>query len=174
MSHRWLGFRLTEGAIMFDQIVSETADRFGLPTTSVSAVARGILSLMTNECTGGPEGFLDHFRRAGLGDVITSWFGGKEGRTITPAHVEAALGTNTIDIFAASSGLTRAVVSTATAFLLPRLIAWATPNSVMPSIAALRAQLVKDSVSRAIPLDERRLERHDRPSVPGWLPWAAA
>ena len=160
---------------MLDQIITETATRFGLPTTSVAAVGRGLLSFLTNERTGGPEGFLDQFRRAGIAHLITSWFGGKEGRTITPSHVEAALGTNAIENVAASSGLTRPVASTAAAFMLPRMMAWLTPNGALPSVAALRAQILRDSVSRAIPLDERRIERRREPRRwPGWWPWAAA
>ena len=161
---------------MFDPIVNEAASRFGLPTTSVSAVAQGLLSLLTNERSGGPEGFLDLFRRAGLGDVITSWFGGKEGRPITPSHLESALGTGTIDTLAASSGLTRTVVSAAAAFMLPKLIGWLTPNGMFPSGAALRSQIANHTVRSAIPPVEPRMARaYDRRAGwPSWLPWAAA
>ena len=117
---------------MFEQPIREAASRFNLSTASLSAVVTGLLSLMSNERTGGPEGFVDRFRRAGLGDVITSWFGGKEGRTITPSHVESALGTDALDKMAVSSGLARATVSSAAAFLLPRLIGRLTPNGISP------------------------------------------
>ena len=115
---------------MFEQPIKEAAARLNLSTASLSAVVTGLLSLMSNERSGGPEGFVDRFRRAGLGDVITSWFGGKEGRTITPSHVESALGTDALDKLAVSSGLARATVSAAAAFLLPRLIGRLTPNGV--------------------------------------------
>jgi OmpA-OmpF porin, OOP family len=126
---------------MFEQLIKEAASRFGLSTASLSAVVTGLLSLMSNERTGGPQGFVDLFRRAGLGDVITSWFGGKEGRTITPSHVESALGTDALDKLAVSSGLARATVSSAAAFLLPRLIGRLTPNGVLPSSAGLLSQV---------------------------------
>ena len=65
-----------------------------MPAASVSALTRALVSLMTNERTGGPDGFVDLFRRVGLGDVITSWFGGNEGSPILRPHLEAALGSS--------------------------------------------------------------------------------
>jgi outer membrane protein OmpA-like peptidoglycan-associated protein/uncharacterized protein YidB (DUF937 family) len=155
---------------MFEHIVNETASRFGLSTGSVSALVRGLLSLITNERTGGPEGFVDLFRRAGLGEVITSWFGGKEGRAMTPSHLESTLGPSALDKLAASSGLTRAAVVSAAAFLLPKLIGWLTPNGVFPSSSALRSQ-VSSYVERPVSVPPHRVERG---GWPRWLPWAAA
>ncbi len=165
---------------MFEQLIKEAASRFNLSAASVSAMVTGLLSLMSNEQTGGPEGFVSLFRRAGVGDVITSWFGGREGRPLTPAHVESALGTSALDRLATSSGLTRSTVSAAAAFLLPRLIGRLTPNGALPSSAALQSQIA-DYVERpvAAPVDYRtgrvdeRIERHDEKAGWGWLPWAA-
>jgi hypothetical protein len=55
---------------MFDQLVRETAARFELPTSSVSALVRGLLSLMTDARSGGQR-FVDLFRQAGLGEAFT-------------------------------------------------------------------------------------------------------
>jgi OOP family OmpA-OmpF porin len=156
---------------MFEQLISETASRFNLSTTSVSAVVRGLLSLMTNERTGGPEGFVDLFRRAGLGDVITSWFGGKEGRAITPSHLESALGTSALDKLAGSSGLTRAAVTSALTFLLPKLIGRLTPSGFLPSSSALLSQVSNYIERPAVAAVE---DREERRGWPAWLPWAAA
>jgi OOP family OmpA-OmpF porin len=156
---------------MFEQLISETASRFNLSTTSVSALVRGLLSLMTNERTGGPEGFVDLFRRAGLGDVITSWFGGKEGRAITPSHLESALGTSALDKLAGSSGLTRAAVTSALTFLLPKLIGRLTPSGFLPSSSALLSQVSNYIERPAVAAVE---DREERRGWPAWLPWAAA
>ena len=121
---------------MFEQLINETASRFNLSAGSVTAVVTGILSMMTDQRKGGPEGFVDLFRRAGLGDVITSWFGGKEGRPVTSSHLEAALGGSALDKLTSSSGLARATVGSMAAFLLPRLIGRLTPNGVLPSNSA--------------------------------------
>src|SRR5262245_38465353 len=102
---------------MFEQLIAEAASHFNMSTTSVSALVRGLLPLMLNERTGGAEGFIEQFRRAGLGDLITSWFGGKEGRAITPTQLESALGSSALEKLTTSTGLTRSIVSSAAAFL---------------------------------------------------------
>jgi outer membrane protein OmpA-like peptidoglycan-associated protein len=143
---------------------------------------------MTNERTGGPEGFVELFRRAGIGDVITSWFGGREGRAMTPSHIESALGTSALDTLASSSGLTRGMVSSVAAFLLPRIVGRLTPNGVLPSSTSLRYQVAdyvdRPAVAPAAPRAERhdprterydgRMEREDTRPGWGWLLWATA
>jgi len=156
---------------MFEQLVSETASQFNVSTSSVATLNRGVLSMMTNERTGGTEGFMDLFRRAGLGDIISSWFGGREGRALTPSNVETALGTNTVDSMARSSGLTRTVASSALAFLLPKIISRLTPSGVFPSRNALLSQVSTDIERPVVTTVDRVAE--PRTGV-RWLPWAAA
>jgi outer membrane protein OmpA-like peptidoglycan-associated protein/uncharacterized protein YidB (DUF937 family) len=163
---------------MFDELINEAASRFNLSTTTISTLVRGVLGLMTNERTGGIDGFFDLFRHAGLGDVITSWFGGKEGRPVTASHIESAFGASAIDQLAAPSGLSRAATSGVLAFLVPRLLGILTPTGALPSTSAL-TQKVAGFVDRA---PERPLERGvplsapvvERESGLRWLPWAAA
>src|SRR5262245_31196694 len=118
---------------MFEQAVTETASRLSLPVAKVSTLLRELVALITNERTAGPEGFLEMFRRAGFGDVLTSWFGGNQGKTITAAHLESALGTATLDKMANASGLSRASATSALAMLLPKVIGRITPDNVLPS-----------------------------------------
>ena len=159
---------------MFEQLIKEAALRFNLSVASVSAIVTGLLAMMTNERTGGPEGFVDLFRRVGIGDLITSWFNGKEGRTITAPQVESALGTTALDKLATSSGLARATVSSVAAFVLPRMLSRLTPNGLLPSSAALKSQ-ISHYVDRPIERPAERLELEDREERAGsarWLPWA--
>jgi OOP family OmpA-OmpF porin len=152
---------------MFDQLVRETAARFELPTSSVSALVRGLLSLMTDARTGGQR-FVGLFRHAGLGETFTSWFGGQERKTISPASIESALGANVVDRLAASSGVARGVVGSVIAFLLPRMIGRLTPNGALPPNAALMSQ-VSSYLEPPVP------EPAVGPAAfPGWLGWAAA
>src|SRR5262245_41865265 len=164
---------------MFEQLIAEAESRLNLSAASVTALVRGLLSLMLSE-RGGADGFIDLFRRAGLGDVITSWFGGEEGRTLTAAHVESALGPTALDRLAASSGLTRVVVAPAAAFLLPRMIGRLTPNGVLPSNSEILSQVssyidepVVSPVARR-PLESRIVNRPHRAGWPSWLPLALA
>src|SRR6476619_2225997 len=147
---------------MFEQLVSEAASRLNLSTTTASGLVRGLLSLMTNERTRGIEGFADLFRRAGLGDVFSSWFGGKEGRGLSAANVESALGLPALDTLAASTGVSRAVTSSAVAFLLPKILGMLTPGGALPSNASLRSQL-----AGLIDRPERPIERPAEKPVAG-------
>ena len=153
---------------VFDRLVAETASRFNLSPVNVSSLLHGVLTLVMNERTGGPEGFVDLFRRVGLGDVLTSWFGGRAGRSMTPAQLESALGATVLDRLADSSGLTRASAASALAFLLPRLFGRLTPTGLLPSSAALRVR-IDDYLRRpAGAADYPPTQR-----LPPWLPWAA-
>jgi outer membrane protein OmpA-like peptidoglycan-associated protein/uncharacterized protein YidB (DUF937 family) len=157
---------------MFDELVNEAASRLSLPAAGISDLVRGLLALITNDRTGGPEGFADMFRRAGLGDVFTSWFSGKEGATITASDLETTLGTERIEPLATISGLTRASTTSAIAFLLPKLIGLLTPDGVFSSGSPLLSR-IPDFAERQTPTPTpaRTVARRGRTR---WLPWAAA
>ena len=121
---------------MFEQLVSEAASRFNISPASVSSLMRGLLALVADERSGGPEGFVNLFRHAALGDVVSSWFGGKEGRTITPAHLETVLGPSRIDTLAASSGLSRGTALSVLAFVIPKVVGRLTPGVRMLALNA--------------------------------------
>jgi outer membrane protein OmpA-like peptidoglycan-associated protein len=160
---------------MFEQLINEAASRFNLPIASVTALVRALLALMTNERTGGPQGFVSLFQRAGLGEIFTSWLGGKEGKPITPSDLESVLGMPALNNLAASTGLSRTTVSSASAFLLPRLVERLSPGGSLPSGASLLSQLSsyldRPDVSPPVQHVEHRQERR---GWPGWVPWAAA
>lgn len=123
---------------MLEPLVNEAASIFNVPTASVSALTRALVSFMTDERSGGPDGFLRLFRRVGLGDVITSWFGGNEGSPILRPHLESALGSSTLERLAESSGLTQETATWVLTFLLPKLIHQFTPNGEFLSSAVDR------------------------------------
>jgi uncharacterized protein YidB (DUF937 family) len=151
---------------MFDRLVNDAASRLELPVASVSALLREVLSLVTNERTGGVQGF----RRAGLGDVLTSSFGGKEGRPVTASQLESALGATTLDKLAVSSGLTRASATSALVLLLPTVMGQLTPTGALPSSSALLSQL-SSYLTAPMPTSAQRVEPT---GWPRWIPWAAA
>jgi outer membrane protein OmpA-like peptidoglycan-associated protein/uncharacterized protein YidB (DUF937 family) len=158
---------------MFERLVNEIASRFNLGSSSVAALVRGLLGLMTNEHTGGVNGFMDLFRHAGLGEVFSSWFGGKETRPVTGAQIESALGVHAVDKLANSSGLSRSTASSVIAALLPKLIGQLTPNGVLPSTSSLLSQV---SSYLALPVAAvSAVAGYAKPKggLPKWLPWAA-
>jgi OOP family OmpA-OmpF porin len=153
---------------MFEHLVNDASSRLNVPAANLSAMMRELLWLVTNDRTGGPEGFLDQFRRAGLGDATRSWFDGREGQLLTTAELESALGTSTLDHLAISSGLSRASAMSAVALLLPTLIGRLTPGSRLAPDVALPSQVTSYLTTPDSPPQPqvRRMSWQ-------WLPWTA-
>jgi uncharacterized protein YidB (DUF937 family)/heat shock protein HslJ len=155
---------------MIERHITEAAQRLNVPTTTVSSILISLMGYMTNDRTGGINGFVDSFRRAGIGEVVTSWFGGREGKHVTPSHIEAALSTSGVQRIADASGVTRIIASSAIALLLPRLIALLTPNGTLPTNESARQTIAK-VLNTPAPVPQRLAEPR---STSRWLPWAAA
>jgi uncharacterized protein YidB (DUF937 family) len=154
---------------MFDQLVNEEASRFGLPAPRVTALLRELLSLMANGRTGGAEGFIELFRRAGALDVLSSWFDGKDGCHLAASQVESALGVNTLDRLADASRLPRAAVTSALTFLLPRVLSRLTPGGVLPSSGILQSHARSIQLPAEVVGPDADHRHHQR-----WLPLAAS
>jgi outer membrane protein OmpA-like peptidoglycan-associated protein/uncharacterized protein YidB (DUF937 family) len=115
-----------------DAVLAETGSQFGIDTTKASSLLSGLLGLIT-QTPGGLSGFLDRFRSAGLGDVVSSWMGGSNPRPISGTALETALGRPAIDGIASKAGLAYSTASSALAFLLPNLVQRLAPGGVIPT-----------------------------------------
>jgi len=162
---------------MFEQLVSEAASRLNLSRESISTLIRGLLSLMTNEANGGIQGFVDQFRSAGLGDLITSWLGGAvhatPARPLTAQNVESALGAPALEELAASSGLSRAAAGSALAFLVPKVMGLLAPTGTLPSDTSVLAR-VSDFLQPSKLSTPGGAGGTGQRGGAGWVPWAAA
>src|SRR5262245_66241357 len=105
---------------VLDAVLSETGSELGITNSSAGSVLSGLLSLI-NRDEGGIGGFLDRFRRAGVGNLVSSWLSG-DARPVTPAAVENAIGHDAIDRIGSRAGLSFATAASAIAFMLPKLI----------------------------------------------------
>lgn len=162
---------------IFEHLVRETSSRLNLPAASVSVVVQELLSLMASERIDGPDGFVGLFQRAGLGDVVSSWIGGRPAIPITSWQVEAALGTTTLERMGSVSCLTPAAVAAALAIMLPRLVALLTPDGALPpatAIQSLRTQFATRRVEEGYSKGARPAAGGTTGSWPRWLPWTAA
>jgi uncharacterized protein YidB (DUF937 family) len=117
---------------MFDTLVRELSSQFGLGGKA-DALVRAVLTYLFQEQPGGLSGFLDRFRRAGLGDLVTSWIGNPAPREITTAQLDKALGADLLNQLAGNVGLTGASVKPALAMLLPKLIGMLTADGRVPT-----------------------------------------
>jgi outer membrane protein OmpA-like peptidoglycan-associated protein/uncharacterized protein YidB (DUF937 family) len=116
---------------MLDNLISESGSRFGIGSAAKPLV-RELLQLMTG-APGGLEGFLDRFRKAGMGREVASYVGGKSETPLPSKEVVAALGETTVADMAQHAGLAPAETSRALGFAIPKAIGLLTPGGTMPT-----------------------------------------
>ncbi len=117
---------------LFDSIISEVASRFGLGDKAGPLVS-ALMSLISSEQGGGITGFIDKFKQAGLGDLVSSWISTGANEPLAEKQVESVLGADALNGLAAQAGLSLDKVKPALAFLIPTLIDKLTPSGVIPS-----------------------------------------
>jgi len=116
-----------------DFVLQQVQERFGISSSSAPSLLSGLVSFINGQ-SGGLSGFLDRFKQAGLGDVVSSWLGsGSAAKTISPDALQNVLGSNTITNLASKAGVTASAASSALAFMLPTLIQKLTPGGAIPS-----------------------------------------
>lgn len=116
---------------LFDSIINEAAERFGLGNKAGSLIS-ALLSLMTDQNRGGFAGFLDLFSKAGLGDLATSWISSGANAELSGEQVESALGEGTITDIANQAGVDPATAKSALAYLIPNVVDKLTPQGSVP------------------------------------------
>jgi uncharacterized protein YidB (DUF937 family)/outer membrane protein OmpA-like peptidoglycan-associated protein len=126
-------FNIKEKTIMslFDSVISMAADKFGLGDKSGTLLS-ALLSMMTNQDSGGFSGFLNLFSKAGLGDLASSWVSSGANSPLSNEQLESALGSNTIGSIAEKVGLPAGTATSAMAWMVPQVIDKLTPDGVVP------------------------------------------
>src|SRR5262245_39479972 len=118
--------------VAVDLLINEVAERFGIGGRAAPLMSE-LLSLMTDQQTGGVPGFIDRFKQAGMDQLVSTWISSNSNHPITPNQIESALGRDTIDRLAYNVGLPNSTVSSALTFLTPEVIDYLTPDGVVPS-----------------------------------------
>lgn len=116
---------------VLDAVMTEAGSHLGISNSSAGSVLASLLSLISRE-ESGISGFLDRFRRAGAGNLVSSWLSG-DARPVTVDAVEHALGHDTIDRIGSQAGLSFSMAASAIALMLPRLILRLAPAGVSPA-----------------------------------------
>jgi OmpA-OmpF porin, OOP family len=117
---------------ILEPIINEVSEQFGL-RGKASPLMNSLLSLISNERTGGLQGFLDQFRRAGLGETVSSWVSRGSNTPITTEQLERAIGGDTVNRISSTNGIARAGAASAMAYMIPRVVDLLTPEGVVPS-----------------------------------------
>ena len=121
---------LSTGSI-FDSLIADIAARYNLGS-SADTLIEELLDFITGR-SGGISGFLDMFKTAGLGKLVSSWLGRSDSPPLSTQQVEQVLGNNIIGALASKLGVGRGVAGSALAYVVPKLIGLPTPGGVVPS-----------------------------------------
>lgn len=116
---------------IFDSLVRELASKFGLGAKAGPLVAE-VLRYITHQ-PGGIAGFIERCRTAGLGELVHSWLGRSDSApAMAGAQVGLVLPQNVVNTFASRLGLGAAVVTSALAVAIPKVIGLLTPGGSIP------------------------------------------
>jgi outer membrane protein OmpA-like peptidoglycan-associated protein/uncharacterized protein YidB (DUF937 family) len=150
---------------LLDTVISEVAGKFGLGS-SATALVREVLTLVVGS-PGGFGGFLNRVKSAGLGTELMSWLGNAQAAPLLHTQVEKLFGSTVLSGIAQKLGLGDSVVSTATAFLLPKLIGVLTPGGSIPTTLPPEVTgFLSTPAARAVPAHGGHVEA---PRSLGWL-----
>lgn len=116
---------------LFDSIISTAGEKFGLGDKSGTLLS-ALLSLMTDQKTGGFAGFLDRFSQAGLGDTVATWIGSGANSDLSDEQVESALGSETITDLANQADVNASTAKSALAYMIPQVVDKLTPDGEVP------------------------------------------
>jgi len=125
---------------MFDSIINEADEKFNLGAKA-GTVLSALLALMTDKNSGGFAGFLERFNRAGLGDTVTSWIGSGSNMPVSNEQLESALGEDALKNIADQTGTDYGSATSATAFLIPRVVDALTPEGEIPQDGDLLSRI---------------------------------
>jgi uncharacterized protein YidB (DUF937 family)/outer membrane protein OmpA-like peptidoglycan-associated protein len=120
---------------MFDMIIREVASKFGLGDKA-GPLVQMLLAYMTNSQTGGLTGFIDKFKSAGMGSLVSSWLGGgANAQAISTSQVEQLFGGSggLLGMLTSKLGIGGSAASGALSFLLPSIIGKLTPGGSIPT-----------------------------------------
>ena len=168
---------------LFDGLIREMADRFGLGA-SAGPLVQEVLNLITNS-SGGIGGFLNALKSTGLGSEISSWLGDANAAPLPVQDLNRVISPNVLGDIASRVGLSSSVVAPAIAYALPKLIGALTPGGKIPGYvsSAIQAPLAPrvSETYRAAP-SARYIEQvpaqhigviheeaTDQPNMMGWL-----
>jgi outer membrane protein OmpA-like peptidoglycan-associated protein/uncharacterized protein YidB (DUF937 family) len=156
-----------------DAILAEAGSQFGISSAKSSSLLSSLITMIT-ETPGGLGGFLDRFRKAGLGDMVSSWLSGSSPRALTSSALESTIGRDSIDKIASKAGLSATTASSALAFMVPNLIQRLAPGGVIPTHLSSDILAYASSATSAVAAGTRQAayatERAvKKAGVPAWL-----
>lgn len=125
---------------IFDSILGEVGKKFGVGDKAGSLLSV-LLMLLTDQNRGGFSGFLDQFKRIGLGDAASSWVTRGNNAPLSNEQLQSALGAETIDDIAAQTGIDPNTATSALAYMTPKVVDTLTPDGEIPDQNTLLSKI---------------------------------
>lgn len=100
-----------------------------------------LLGMLASGKLGGLDGLLNKFNNNGMQNQLASWVSTQPNEPVSPAQVEQALGTDTVNEIAQQAGMDQTEAAQGLAEIIPQFVDKVTPTGVMPQ---------QDIVSQAI------------------------
>ena len=113
---------------------------FGSGTPETPAILRSVLELL-GQGGGGLADLVRTFQERGLGEIVGSWVGHGENRSISVDQITQGLGLDRLRELAAQAGVSVESVASTLANALPGVIDKLTPDGKLPDGGALMDSL---------------------------------
>lgn len=117
---------------LFDSVLKAATGAAPAIDTSQSSLASAVLSMLSNNQTGGISGLAQQFAAQGLGHIISSWIGTGQNLPISPEQLHSILGSEQVRAIAAKVGLSPDAVNAGLAQILPQMVDQLTPDGQVP------------------------------------------
>lgn len=117
---------------LFDSVLKAATGTAPAVDGSQSSLASAVLSMLSNNQTGGISGLAQQFAARGLGHIISSWIGTGQNLPISAEQLQNVLGSSQVQEIAAKLGLAPEAVNAGLAQILPQIVDHLTPNGQVP------------------------------------------
>jgi outer membrane protein OmpA-like peptidoglycan-associated protein/uncharacterized protein YidB (DUF937 family) len=146
-----------------DTVVHDVGSQLGIGTSSMGSVLSGLLSFIDSQ-EGGISAFLDRFKRAGVGNIVTSWLSG-DTRPVTADTVENVMGHDAISGIASRAGIPFTAAASAIAMMLPKLIQRLAPGGAIPTRLSPELASYISGPAAAVSSGARQVAAYSRDTV---------
>lgn len=102
-------------------------------TASKEKLSSSVRDLLNDPSVGGIDGLIGMFSAKGFLNLLASWIGLGENEPITPGQIEKVFGSDRIQHFARSAGISSNRASSMLADLLPGIVDKLTPGGKLPN-----------------------------------------
>jgi uncharacterized protein YidB (DUF937 family)/outer membrane protein OmpA-like peptidoglycan-associated protein len=126
---------------LFDSVISEVKERFGLSTEKAGELLAALLGLISDPKSGGFGGFINRFDSVGLGDTARSWITTGDNTPLSNEQLDSALGEGTMASVADQAGVDRETATTAIAGMIPAVVDDLTPDGEIPDESNLLSKI---------------------------------